>query len=87
MTKQTSSPVESHNLRPLIFDIETIADLTSDNRDAVAELAEGREKAPEEYGGLCPPLARVVCISWLDATAQRFGAFFDATLCAGEWPR
>ncbi len=71
----------------LVFDIETIADLTPQNRDAIAALAEGREMTPEEYGALCPPLARVVCIAWLDVAAQQLGACFDAALCAGEWPR
>ncbi len=72
------------NRNALIFDIETSADLTPEDRAGIAALAEGREMTPEQYGGLCPPLARVVCISWLDVTTQRFGVFFDTTLCAGE---
>jgi hypothetical protein len=67
--------------RPLIFDVETIADLTPETRDTVAALAAGREMTPEAYGGLCPPLARVVCIGWLDAAQQALGTFLDATLC------
>jgi predicted 3'-5' exonuclease similar to PolB exonuclease domain len=64
----------------LVFDIETIADLTPENHDDIAALARGREMTPEEYGGLCPPLARVVCIAWFDVAAQALGACFDATL-------
>jgi hypothetical protein len=64
----------------LVFDIETIADLSPATRDAVAALAKGRDMTAEEYGGLCPPLARVACIAWLDVAAQRLGALFDVTL-------
>ena len=71
---------ESAPRKALVFDIETIADLTPANRDAVAALAKGREMTAEHYGGLCPPLARVVCIAWLDVATQHLGAFFDATL-------
>ncbi len=71
----------------LVFDIETIADLTPDNREAIAALAKGRDATPEEYGGLCPPLARVVCIAWCDLAAQTLAAAVDATLCSGEAPR
>ncbi len=70
----------------LVFDIETIADLTPQNREAVTKLAEGRQMRPEDYGSLCPPLARVVCIAFLDVAAQTIGALFDASLCAGAWP-
>jgi len=70
----------------LVFDIETIADVTPDNRDAIAALAKKRDATPEDYGGLCPPLARVVCIAWLDLTAQQLGALFDATWSSGERP-
>jgi hypothetical protein len=69
-----------------VFDIETIADLTPDNRDDIAALARGRDMAAEEYGGLCPPLARVACIAWYDVHAQALGAVFDATLGAGARP-
>ncbi|HEX7409673.1 MAG TPA: ribonuclease H-like domain-containing protein [Candidatus Binatia bacterium] len=69
----------------LVFDLETIADLTPENRDGIAGLAKGRDMTPEAYGGLCPPLARVVCISWFDLAAQKLGALFDASLCAGEY--
>lgn len=72
--------------RALVFDVETIADLTAENRDAVAALAAGREQTPEEYGAFCPPLARVVCIAWLDVAHQALGAVFDATLCPHERP-
>ncbi len=68
----------------LVFDIETIADLTSENREAVAALATGRHMAPEQYGGLCPPLARVVCIAWFDVATQALGACLDATLGGGD---
>lgn len=71
----------------LVFDIETMADLTPDNREAVTALAAQRQVSPEDYGSLCPPLARVVCIGWYDLGAQKLGALFDASLCAGEWPR
>jgi hypothetical protein len=70
---------------PLIFDVETIADITPENRDAISALAEKREVSAEEYASLCPPLARVVCIAWLDVTAQKLGALFDASLCKGGW--
>jgi hypothetical protein len=70
---------------PLVFDIETIADLTPENRDAITALAEKREMTAEEYGGLCPPLARVVCISWFAVPRQQLGALFDVSLCPGEW--
>lgn len=70
----------------LVFDIETVADLTPENRDAVTWLAQGRDTTPEDYGSLCPPLARVVCIGWLDLNAQRLGALFDATVGAGAYP-
>ncbi len=70
----------------LIFDIETIADLTPDTYDAVAALAKGREMVPEHYGALCPPLARVVCIAWFDLAGERLGAAFDATLATGTSP-
>lgn len=71
---------------PLIFDIETIGDITADNRDAIAALAAGRELTPDAYAALCPPLARVVCVAWLDRSAQRLGAAFDATLCPTDAP-
>lgn len=71
---------ESAPRKALVFDIETIAELTPANRDAVAALAEGRDMTAEHYGGLCPPLARVVCIAWLDVETQQLGALFDATL-------
>jgi len=72
--------------RPLIFDIETIGDLTAENRDEVATLAAGRELTPDAYAALCPPLARVACIAWLDANSQQLGAVFDATLLGGHAP-
>ena len=65
---------ESVRHNALVFDIETIADLTAENRDAIAALAEKREMTAEAFGGLCPPLARVVCIAWLDVAAQQLGA-------------
>jgi DNA polymerase elongation subunit (family B) len=68
----------------LVFDIETIADITPDNRDAITALSAKREVTAEDYASLCPPLARVVCIAWLDVTAQKLGALFDASLCTGE---
>jgi Predicted 3'-5' exonuclease related to the exonuclease domain of PolB len=64
----------------LVFDIETIADLTPATRDAVAALAKGREMSAEEYGGLCPPLARVVCVAWLDVATGKLNGLFDATM-------
>lgn len=67
----------------LIFDIETIADLTEDNLATVTSLAEGRDMRPEEYAAFCPPLARVVCIAWFDAAAGTLGALYDATLPGG----
>ena len=77
---------ESVRRNGLVFDIETIADLTADNRDSIAALAQTREMTAEAYGGLCPPLARVVCVGWFDVAAQRLGAFFDRTLLAGDAP-
>ena len=77
---------ESVRHNALVFDIETIADLTAENRDAIAALAEKREMTAEAFGGLCPPLARVVCIAWLDVAAQQLGACFDRTLLAGDVP-
>jgi Predicted 3'-5' exonuclease related to the exonuclease domain of PolB len=67
----------------LVFDVETIADLTVGNRDDIAALARSRNMTPEEYGGLCPPLARVACIAWFDVAAQALGACFDTTLYEG----
>jgi len=71
----------------LVFDIETIADLTPATREAIAALAKGRDMTPEDYGGLCPPLARVACIAWFDVTAQTLSACFDATLPGGAAPQ
>ncbi len=70
----------------LVFDIETIADLTPQNREAVATLAETRQMRPEDYGSLCPPLARVVCIGAFDVTAQVLHGLFDTSLTAAPWP-
>jgi DNA polymerase elongation subunit (family B) len=72
--------------KTLVFDIETIADLTAENREAVAALAKGRGMSPEQYGALCPPLARVVCIAWFDVAAETLAAVCDATLCSGVPP-
>lgn len=68
---------------PLIFDVETIADITDDNRAAIASFAKGRDQEPEEYAAFCPPLARVVCIAWLDASSGTLGAFYDSCLPGG----
>jgi hypothetical protein len=68
---------------PLIFDVETIADITDDNRDAIASFAKGRDMQPEEYATFCPPLARVVCIAWLDAATATLGAMYDTCLPGG----
>jgi hypothetical protein len=70
----------------LVFDIETIADLTPDNRDAVTAMAAKRDQTPENYAGLCPPLARIVCISWLDLQTGVLSAAFDRSLHAGDAP-
>jgi len=67
-------------IHPLVFDIETIADITDDNRDTIASFAKGREVTAEEYAAFCPPLARVVCVAWFDLEVQVFGAFYDSTL-------
>ena len=77
---------ESVRRHALVFDIETIADLTPDNRDAISALAEARQMSAEAYGGLCPPVARVVCIASFDVAAQRLGALVDRTLLAGDAP-
>lgn len=77
---------ESPRRNALVFDIETIADLTPATRDAVAALAKGRDMTAEDYGGLCPPLARVVCIAWFEVASRTLGAFVDATLHCGEIP-
>jgi hypothetical protein len=68
------------SIHPLIFDIETIADITAETRATIASFAQGREMTAEEYAAFCPPLARIVCIAWLDVTAQTFGALYDTTL-------
>jgi hypothetical protein len=81
-----SAAAEPKQRRALVFDIETIADLTAENRDAIAALATPRDMTPEAYAGLCPPLARVACVAWCDVAAQRVGAFFDATLLRGAAP-
>jgi hypothetical protein len=78
---------ESPQRNVLVFDIETIADLTPATHAAVAALAQGRDMTPEHFGALCPPLARVVCIAWLDLATQSLGAVFDAALHAGTWPQ
>lgn len=70
----------------LVFDIETIADLTPENRDAVTAMAAKREQLPEHYAGLCPPLARIACIAWLDMQSGTLGAVFDRSLHNGEVP-
>ncbi|MBI3783789.1 MAG: hypothetical protein HY270_10320 [Deltaproteobacteria bacterium] len=70
----------------LIFDIETIADLSPANRGAVEALAAGREMSPDHYGALCPPLARVVCIAWFDSASNQLGAAFDARLLGTPAP-
>jgi hypothetical protein len=64
----------------LIFDIETIGDITPANRDALTQIAAESERSAEEYAALCPPLARVVCIVAYDLAADRLQAFYDATL-------
>jgi len=74
------------NRPPLIFDIETIGDITADNRDEIAALAAGREQTPDAYAALCPPLARVVCVAYFDRSAQRLGVVFDVSLSPGEVP-
>jgi hypothetical protein len=68
---------------PLIFDVETIADITDENRAAIASFAKGREMEPEQYAAFCPPLARVVCVAWLDAATGSLGVFYDACLPGG----
>ncbi len=74
---------ESLKRNVLVFDIETIADLTPATHATVAALAQGRDMTPEHFGALCPPLARVVCIAWIDLATQCLSAVFDATLHAG----
>lgn len=66
----------------LVFDLETIADLTPVNCDAIAALARGRELTAEAYGALCPPLARVICLCWHDLATETLGALFDVSLCS-----
>src|SRR5262245_44200071 len=86
-TKLWRTPARSMTRNALIFDIETVADLTADNRDAVRALAEDRERTAEEFGALCPPLARVVCIAWLDTATTKLNAAFDGTLSAAPQPQ
>ena len=74
---------EAPKRNALVFDIETIADLTPATHETIAALAQGRDMTPEHFGSLCPPLARVVCIAWFDLATQRLGALFDTTLHAG----
>jgi hypothetical protein len=82
----TIAPGNDMETRPLIFDIETIADISAENHDDIADLARKREMTPEDYGGLCPPLARVVCIAWHDLAAGKLGACYDASLGGGTPP-
>jgi hypothetical protein len=65
---------------PLIFDVETIADITDENRGLIESLAKGRDQSAPEYAAFCPPLARVVCIAWLDLASATLGAMYDETL-------
>ncbi len=74
------------NSHPLIFDIETIGDISAESRDEIAALAARRDFTPEAYAALCPPLARVVCVACFDPVAQQLSAVFDATLCPGNVP-
>ncbi len=70
----------------LIFDIETICDLTPEQLATVEKLAEGREWTVERYAALCPPLARVACIAALELPAGRLQVFADSTLAPKELP-
>lgn len=63
-----------------MFDIETIGDVTDQNRQSVKSLIHEPDKTPEDYAALCPPLARVVCIGWVEVTSGRRGVLYDATL-------
>ena len=78
--------VEPSTGNALIFDIETIADLRPETHDAVAALAAERDMTPEHFGALCPPLARVVCIGWLDLHAGALGVFYDGQLGGVDRP-
>lgn len=71
------------NTNPLVFDIETVADIDDDNRALVASMAAGREMSAEEYAAFCPPLARVVCIAWFDLSGGTLEALYDTTLPGG----
>ncbi|MFQ5665434.1 MAG: ribonuclease H-like domain-containing protein [Candidatus Binatia bacterium] len=68
----------------LVFDIETIADLTPENRGAIAALAKGRQMTAEQYGAFCAPLARVICVAWCDVVRQKLGVCLDGTLHTGD---
>jgi len=81
MTANSDTPANA-----LVFDIETIAGLTAENREAVAALAQQREQSPEHYAALCPPLARVVCIAWYTPLTRQLGAVCDASLSAATLP-
>jgi predicted PolB exonuclease-like 3'-5' exonuclease len=56
---------------PLILDVETVGATTAEQAEAVAEMAEARGLEPDAFAALCPPLARVVAICFLDLDSGR----------------
>lgn len=70
--------------RAVVFDIETVGAVNDENRAAIEPLAKKRQQNPEEYTGLCPPLARVACIAWYDTGSQSGAAAYDASLAPPE---
>lgn len=70
----------------LVFDIETIGDITDRNRDAVASFAQRADRTPEHFAALCPPLARVVCIAAYDLADDSLFCLFDGSLGGQDAP-
>jgi len=69
--------------RALLFDIETIGDVTEANHDAIAGFAHKAERSAQEFAALCPPLARVVCIGLYDLASDRLDVIYDSNLGNG----
>jgi|JRYF01.1.fsa_nt_gb hypothetical protein len=72
-------PADMHR-SALVFDIETIGDVDTANRDAIAALIRNEGATPEHYAALCPPLARVACVAWYETATTELTAIYDASL-------
>lgn len=55
----------------LALDIETVGDITPERAEAIAEMADKRDQHPATFAALCPPLARVVAIGFIDLLSER----------------